>query len=189
MEEEIANLLEQKRNDNEEIPLPKLTYRFKLSNKSIDEINIFAKIHQFDDRHEFKEAWNEWIEENKELIDDEKKRLSEMGYVGDTVNKMFKSARYYFKNKSEQKITPKIRREYVSVPRELLDAMDIHIRDNIYNEDYKPKTGFCEFSETNEELLKEAISKIIESGIKDRHAIEAKLKKTYKNRYFTLTNK
>jgi hypothetical protein len=37
-------------------------------------------------------------------------------------------------------------------------------------------------------LLKDSISKIFEQGIKDKDIIEDKIKKTYKNRYFMITN-
>jgi repressor of nif and glnA expression len=67
--------------------------------------------------------------------------------------------------------------------------MDIHIEENIYDTNYQPKTGFIEFCKVNEKLLKESISKIIEQCIKNSELIEDKIKKTYKNRYFMLTNK
>jgi hypothetical protein len=186
---ERRNENNERRNEIDKKPLPTLIYRFKLSEETIKEIYSFAKIHQYDDRLDFKEAWVDWIKENEELIEDEKNRLLSLGYEGNVIDKMFKSARYYFRNKSNIKTIPKKRRNYISVPRELLDAMDNHIQENIYNEDYQPKTGFCEFCETNDNLLKEVVSKIIESGINDKKIIEDKLKKTYKNRYFTLTNK
>ena len=65
--------------------------------------------------------------------------------------------------------------------------MDQHIEKNIFNLDYQPKTGFVLFCKSNELILKESISKIFEQGIKDSEIIEDKIKKTYKNRYFMLT--
>ena len=78
-----------------------------------------------------------------------------MGYEGDVLDKMFKSARYYFRKKSTEKKEPKQRRQYISVNRELLDAIDIHIEENIYDTNYQPKTGFIEFCKNNEKLLNE----------------------------------
>jgi hypothetical protein len=65
--------------------------------------------------------------------------------------------------------------------------MDNHIEENIFNVDYQPKTGFISFCKANEKILKESISKIFEQGVKDSDLIEDKIKKTYKNRYFMLT--
>jgi len=112
-----------------------------------------------------------------------------LGYEGDVLDKMFKSARYYFRKKSTERIEPKQRRQYISVTKVLLDAMDRHIENNIYDDNYQPKTGFITFCKDNEILLKDTISSIFGQGIKESELIEYKIKKTYKNRYFMLTNK
>jgi hypothetical protein len=172
--------------DNE---LPILIYRFKFTEVFMEQLYNFSKIHQYDERKDFKEAWQTWTEENETIIDEEMRRLLNLGYDGDVLDKMFKSARYYFRKKSAEKKEPKQRRQYISVNRELLNAMDKHIEENIYNTDYQPKTGFIKFCNDNEKILKETISKIFEQGIKESQIIEDKIKKTYKNRYFMLTNK
>ena len=174
---------------NDDAELPSVIYRYKFTEEFMEELYNFSKIHQYDDRKDFKEAWKIWCEENEESIDVEMRRLMNLGYDGDVLNKMFKSARYYFRKKSTEKKEPKQRRPYISVNRELLDAMDHHIEENIYKTDYQPKTGFIEFCNDNEAILKVSITKIFEQGIKDSNLIEDKIKKTYKNRYFMLTNK
>ena len=176
-------------NENDDIELPSIIYRFKFTEEFMEELYKFSKIHQYDDRKDFKEAWKIWTEENDEIIDEEMRRLLNLGYDGDILIKMFKSARYYFRKKSTEKKEPKQRRKYVSVNRELLDAMDDHIEKQIYKADYQPKTGFIEFCKDNEAILKDTISKIFEQGVQESDLIENKIKKTYKNRYFMLTNK
>ena len=47
------------------------------------ELYNFSKIHQYDDRKEFKSAWNVWTEENAELIEDETRRLTNLNYDGE----------------------------------------------------------------------------------------------------------
>ena len=172
--------------DNE---LPIVIYRFKFTEEFMVYLYNFSKIHQYDDRKDFKEAWTVWTEENDEIIDGEMRRLLNLGYEGDVLDKMFKSARYYFRKKSTERTDPKQRRQYISVTKDLLDAMDRHIENNIYDENYQPKTGFITFCKDNETLLKDTISSIFEQGIKESELIEDKIKKTYKNRYFMLTNK
>ena len=172
--------------DNE---LPIVIYRFKFTEDFMVYLYNFSKIHQYDDRKDFKEAWNVWTEENDDIIDGEMRRLLTLGYEGDVLDKMFKSARYYFRKKSTERTDPKQRRQYISVTKDLLDAMDRHIENNIYDENYQPKTGFITFCKDNEALLKETISSIFGQGIKESELIEDKIKKTYKNRYFMLTNK
>ena len=167
--------------------LPTVIYRFKFTEDFMEQLYQFSKIHQYDERKDFKEAWKLWTEENQDIIDDETSRLNNLGYDGDVMDKMFKSARYYFRKKSTEKKQPRQRRQYISVNRELLDAMDNHIEEHIFNTDYQPKTGFISFCKANEKILKESIAKIFEQGIKESELIEDKIKKTYKNRYFMLT--
>lgn len=167
---------------------PSVIYRFKFTENFMEELYKFSKIHQYDERKDFKEAWNIWTEENDDIINDEIKRLLGMGYDGDILDKMFKSARYYFRKKSTEKVIPRQRRQYISVNRELLNAMDNHIEENIYKIDYQPKKAFVSFCKENEKILTDAITQIYEQGIKDSDIIESKIKKTYKNRYFILTN-
>ena len=161
-------------------------YRYKLSDDIVNEVNIFAKIHQFDDRHDFKAAWNSWIEEKSEIVAIEIDRLTQLGYEGDIINKMFKSARYYFRKKSNQKQEPKERRCYVGVEHELLVKMDAHIMDTLA---LQPKNGFFDFCKNNLDLIRVNVAAICEKGITDPVIIQDKIKKTYKNRYFMLTNK
>jgi hypothetical protein len=162
-------------------------YRFKFTKDFMEELYTFSKIHQYDERNDFKEAWKTWTEDNEEIINNEIKYLNNLKYDGDVMDKMFKSARYYFRKKSTEKKDPKQRRQYISVARELLDAMDDHIEENIHNENYQPKTGYILFCKENEILLKETLTKILEQGIQDIELIQNKIKKTYKNRYFKQT--
>ena len=154
----------------------------------MQELYNFSKIHQYDERKDFKEAWNIWIEENEDIINEEIRRMTNLGYDGDVLDKMFKSARYYFRKKSTEKTVPKQRRQYISVNKELLSAMDTHIEENIYKDDYQPKKAFISFCKENEKILTTTITQIYAQGIKYSEVIEDKIKKTYKNRYFILTN-
>jgi len=161
-----------------------IIYRFKFTDDFMGELYKFSKIHQYDDRKDFKEAWKIWTLENDDIIESEMCRLLRLGYKGDVLDKMFKSARYYFRKKGTEKKEPKQRRQYISVNRELLEAMDYHI----HNNSCQPKDGFIDFCKNNETILKETISLIFEQGTKDKELIEDKIKKTYKNRYFMITN-
>ena len=91
------------------------TYRFKFSKGFLENLKEFTRIHKFDDPKIFKESFGIWQEENKETILRETTYMRNMGYEGDVVGKMYKSARYYFKNKSNEKIKPKKRRQYIGI--------------------------------------------------------------------------
>jgi len=164
-------------------------YRYKFTEDFMIELYKFSKIHQYDHRKDFKEAWNIWLEEEEELIESEIRRLTGLGYDGDILDKMFKSARYYFRKKSTEKKEPVERRTYISVRKELLDAMDYHIKSNITNPEYKPSEAFATFCRGALDLLKEEVGLLCKNGFNDTHEISDKFKKTYKNRYFIITNK
>ena len=159
-------------------------FRYKFNDEFTKPLYQFSKIHQYDHRKDFKEAWNNWIEENTDLVNTEMKRLTELDYKGDILDKMFKSARYYFRKKSTEKMVPKKRRSYVGIQSELLEAMDKHINDNKKNDNYKPSTGFDDFCKKYIEILKVEVTSLCKSGITDSEEIKNKIKKTYKNRYF-----
>jgi hypothetical protein len=164
-------------------------FRYKFTDDFTNELFKFSKIHQYDHRKDFKEAWKIWLEENEIIVEEEIRRLTNLGYDGDVVEKMFKSARYYFRKKSTEKKAPSKRREYVGVNKALLDAMDKHIRMGITIEDFKPSDGFDEFCIKNKELLREEVNNLCKNGFTDSNEIKNKIKKTYKNRYFLLINK
>jgi Fe-S cluster biosynthesis and repair protein YggX len=165
-------------------------YRYKFTQEFMNEIYQFAKIHQYDERKDFKEAWEIWMETQTELINSEVNRLTTLNYQGNIIDKMFKSARYYFRKKGTVKKEPAQRSNYVAVNKELLDAMDQHIVTNITKKHYKPSEGFVDFCNTNIELLKEEVTRLFEEeGLqKDAKIVEKKIKKTYKNRYFIIVS-
>ena len=184
----IENRNEDRKEDDDEL-FDVNIFRYKFSDNFTKPLYQFSKIHQYDHRKDFKEAWNNWIEENADLITTEVKRLTELDYKGDILDKMFKSARYYFRKKSTETKVPQKRRSYVGIQSELLEAMDKHINANKKNENYKPSSGFDEFCKQYIEILKVEVVSLCKSGITDSEEIKNKIKKTYKNRYFMSISK
>lgn len=164
-------------------------YRYKFTNEFTNELFKFSKVHQYDHRKDFKEAWNLWMEDNENIVDEEVRRLMNLGYEGDIIDKMFKSARYYFRKKSTEKKAPAKRRIYVGSQKDLLEAMDEHIKTNISSREFKPSDGFDEFCKKNIDILKQQVNMLCQAGFMDSNEIKAKIKKTYKNRYFLIISK
>jgi hypothetical protein len=163
-------------------------YRYKFTDDVMKELYTFSKIHQYDHRHDFKDAWDKWLEEQDELVKIEVERLTHIGYEGDIIDKMFKSARYYFRKKSTEKKQAIERRNYVGIQKTFLSAIDVHLKSMILTEDFKPSSGFDDFCKTNLDLLKEEVANLCKNGLIDSVEIKNKIKKTYKNRYFLLIN-
>ena len=178
-------------------PQPQI-YRYKFSEPFMIELHNFSKIHQYDDRKEFKSAWVTWAEENAELIEEETRRLQDLNYNGDINDKMFRSARYYFRKKSSEKKEQPVRHSYICVDRDIINAMDAHILKQqdtakakatatAKADNSKPSEGFLDFCKENIDLLSEEIARLYSENM-SAEDIKKKIKKTYKNRYFLKVN-
>lgn len=162
-------------------------YRFKFSDEINEELLKFSKTYQYSDRSTYKEKWSEWVELNKEMIDEEIKKLNQLGYEGDILDKMYKASRYYFRKKTLSKVDAKPRQKYNSVDQEILYKMDSHILHNIKNEDYSPANGYTKFCLEHLDLLKNEINRLLNNENVPSDTISSKIKKTYKNRYFIIS--
>ena len=159
-------------------------FRYKFTKEFMEELYKFSKIHQYDHRKDFKEAWLLWKDENEEFINDEIRRLNILGCNKDIEDKMFKSARYYFRKKNTEKKAPTARRDYVGTSKEFNSIVDKHIKSNIGK---KPSECFSQFCIENIEELQTEINRLINSELKETSEIKDKIKKTYKNRYFIIS--
>jgi len=159
-------------------------FRFKFTPQFQEKLVAFTKIHKFDDTGIFRENWDEWLAENKASVVNETRNLENLGYRGDVKMKMYKSVRYYYKDKSEKQVKPKKRRVYISLDRDILDWIDAHID---LHKASKPAEAYLNFiTSIDKELLDKTKIMIMSSGL-DKHQTEQKLKKTYKNRFFIRT--
>jgi len=163
------------------------TYRFKFSKDFLENLKEFTRIHKFDNAKVFKENFNEWKDENKDVIRREVLYMRNIGYEGDVIEKMYKSARYYFKNKSDEKVKPKKRRQYIGIDIILKDKMDEFIQNKLNGkgETPKPADAYTEFIEnsSNKLILSSEKTRLISFGL-DEEGVNKKFKKTFKNRYF-----
>ena len=164
--------------------MPATTFRFKFSQNFMEKLHAFSQVHRYDNRHIFKEAWERWCEENNDSIQEETALLENNGYHGPVLDKMYKSARYYFSKKKNEQAEPKQRRRYVSVDGDLIDQMDNHILDWCRREDFKPATAFSDFCVSHKSLLDKEVLRLYADENLTEEEIPIKLKKTYKNRYF-----
>ena len=161
-------------------------FRFKLKPDIIELVNSFAKTHQYDNREDYKDAWNNWYDDQAEFKREEL-RLKELGYDKDIKNKMYKSGRYYFRNKSNIETTPKKRSTYITLNQNVLDNMDDHIKENINISEYTPANGYEKFCEGNKIILFEEIKRLLNNNKISGDEIQKKFKKTYKNRYYLIS--
>ena len=160
------------------------TYRYKFSDNIVAMLTTFAKLHAHDDRHTYREAWNEWWTANAAALETESRRLCNLGYMGDVQDKMYKAGRYYFRAKSSTKPDPQERRAYISMSPEIIEAMDAHITAVMNDEAFTPAKGYDWFCASHLELLRTEVRRLQAENVLTADDLVSKVKKTYKNRYF-----
>jgi hypothetical protein len=165
-------------------------FRFNFSEEILEKLTYFSKIHKLDDRHSFKSAWKQWLIEHDSMVLIETKRLINLGYDGNIIEKMFFSVRYYLRKKKGPREEPKEKCKNISTNHILINEIDKHIMENIHNSDYKPATGFRAFCQNNLELYKNEATRLIQDyNMRESGSIHNKIKKTYKNRYYIIIRK
>lgn len=165
------------------------TFRFKFDQSIMDMLLEFGKLHQYDDRHTYKEEWKKWCDEHHEELAREERRLTSLGYEGNIYEKLFKSGRYYFRKKSTITSEPATRRKYVGLNREVLSSMDNYINEEVIPSKMSPADAFTSFCAHHVDILRAEIEALVEGHNMEADEISSKLKKTFKNRYFQLIKK
>jgi hypothetical protein len=159
------------------------TFRYNFSDPFVKKLIIFAKENKNNDFDLFNHNHQEWLLLNKDLVKQEELLLKNLGYIGDINDKIFKSARYYFNNKSFDKKAKK-RKKYTKFNKSFLKMMDQHIVCDIKN-NLKPEIAFKKFVENplNIRFINNEFDNL--SSEIEKFDINLKLKKTFKNRYYT----
>jgi hypothetical protein len=174
-------------------------FRFKLSDSMVDALLQFSKTHQNDDRETYKDAWIFWKRDSAitAAFENESKRLKMLGYRGSEESiedKIFKSGRYYFRNKSFIKAPPTKRCKYIPMSKELITAMDNHIITNAPNT--PPALLFVNFCQKHVDVVNDEMARLCNPILVEREGREgscepsiiSKIKKTYKNRVFKMNS-
>ena len=95
--------MEPAKNDDQKTLHKNKIFRFEFSEDIMELIKRFSLVHQYDERKVYKERWNNWFQEHKEIMEREMHRMIDLGYEGDVHDKMFKAGRYYFRKKNIKK--------------------------------------------------------------------------------------
>lgn len=162
-------------------------FRYVFSKKFIDELDKFEVCHINDHRTIFNEAWTLWLHSDPvcEMVKNEVNIMQCMGYTGDIIDKMYHHARFALRkknarmmkkelndeNKKKEKCKEKI--PVGSQKKEMIKNIICHIK-SILEKDLSPGNAFTDFY--NNHFINN-----------DDCNIEY-LKKSYKNKYYVLSN-
>ena len=77
-------------------------FRFVYSPEIETMLRTFAKEHEEEERKQFKQSWQVFVEENRPLLEGESERITREGYDKDVYAKMFHTIKYYYVKKSKK---------------------------------------------------------------------------------------
>lgn len=164
-------------------------YRIIFGEEIKDNIAYFADVHRYDKIKEFREAWDEFVDEHSELFQREyhtQSRKNELKYQ-EMIQKLFTSARYYHRKKSGKSSNggnggnvDTSRGSYKTASKELISCMDEFILHESKVGREKPSAAWTWFVGVHQDTLKEEI----EQWDMDDEEGWAKMKKTFKNRFY-----
>ena len=202
--------------ENPEAPSAK-TYRFKFSENINESIQSFAQLHMYDNKERLKENYDNFWDSNQEMFMREKNRLETMGFENDLKLSVFRSMKYYyikkFKNESNtnaeqdvNKAKNETTRDYIKLNKFIIQYIDMFIIQALRHDGFKPSKNYDTLIADKhfQDLLKDEKPKVfnkykafmyekrgetVENDEKYDQWWTNKIKKTHKNRYFSIKNK
>jgi hypothetical protein len=162
-------------------------HHFKYSDDFAELLSKFSIEHLDSKSKDFKRSWQEWTNTNIAIIQREKEMMKSQGYEGSVDEKMYFSARYYYRKKAIREQNEAInmedklpRKKYESVEKQVLTQMSDHIILQI--------SRHLDVSETCV-VSNMTPSKAFANYCKTYNVSEddAKTKKTYKNIYWRIS--
>ena len=67
------------------------TFRFKFSEEINEKLSSFGRLYTYANKEDIASYWDDWLNENEELIINENARLIKLGYNGNIYDKLYKS--------------------------------------------------------------------------------------------------
>jgi len=171
-------------------------FRFDFSKQTIDLLSVFSKEHGDEKCKQFQCSWRDWVntETIKKALQEEYSMLKNAGFKGDVYDKMFKSARYYYKkrNNNREKCDKKLPIQHTnrfssSFLKEMDETIQLQLREEIKNNNGIEKSQivfFTKYCNIQQNGIVMELRDIKESKGAIPEDIKEKLKKTYKNRFY-----
>ena len=192
---ETNNKTKRGRKSNMQMPDPNhkvalKLHHFNYSDDFANRLATFAKAHLEDNSKVFKKEWQTWKDVNTALIQQEIAKMQSDGFQGSVEDKMYFSARYYYRKKAirdnentesqiEEPEPTLPRKKYELFDKTELSQMNVHILSQIYNamndggiDQLTPSKSFANYCE-----------QYADSAECER------TKKTYKNLYWRISKK
>jgi hypothetical protein len=164
------------------------TYRFKFNRDLLNSIKEFSKMHSENNGDEFLEAFQDWKITNNQVIKNEEQRIIDLGFKGNIEEKIYRSARYYFKNKKNNicKLKQKtIKTNYIPRNNKFFTMMIEYIQRNPIKASLLFKKFINETDETISIEIKKEFCRLRSFELTEEECLQ-KLKKGFNNAYYKI---
>lgn len=173
--------------------MTELTYRFKLTSQLTTSIKAFSLKHNNASSSDFKTAFELWEKSNNDMICLEERRLLNLGYAGDFKVKIYKSARYYYKNKpvtnGDKPASNDERSSIKYIPRN--PCFLEFIENYIHKHDMKQSTLYKQFINEGDSIIVSEIenemNRLKTFQLTNKESFQ-KIKKQFNNAYYKIKN-
>ena len=164
------------------------TYRFKFNRDLLNSIKEFSKIHSEDNCDDFLEAFQDWKIANKQIIKKEEERIIHLGFKGNIEEKIYRSARYYFKNKKKNmcKLKQKsIKTNYIQRNNKFFTMMVEYIKQTPIKASLLFKQFINETDEVISSEIKKEFCRLRSFELTQEECLQ-KIKKGFNNAYYKI---
>jgi len=173
-------------------------YRFDFSSEVGELLATFSDNHESEKYKVFQLSWSSWINKDdvREILTKECDRLQQEGYKGDIWDKMYKSARYYYKkralvnNKEDNNVivkrSPNIKFS-TNYLKQLQENIVSQLKNNITDKNLitlSQVEAFDKFCTSNKKNIIEELQLIKQKNGDLPHDIIKKVKKTFRNHFY-----
>ena len=175
-------------------------YRFKIQSKEFyDHIIDFANLHKYDDTVTLKEQFKLWCETEEIMpyIAEEENLLIRNHYnlqKTSIYDKIYKSIKYYhiknmLKFQESDDSFPIKKKKNIKFSKEFIQLVKQYLMDHYQKKDFKPSLYYTFFFENNKEMIQKEIMNINQEKNYENTFMESRIKKMFKNQYFTMIHR
>ncbi len=174
------------------------SFRHDFSDAMKANLEQFTQAHHNEPRKQYQQSWNEWTQTHQQIFSKECEALYKQGFEGDPMDKLYKSARYYFRKKtlgtlaSQQQTDNKEDKErtYVRIPSKITESMITFIKQSLENStrgtklELSQQNAFHDYVTQHKELIfTSLVTRRQEKGGLEEN-MDKKLKKAFRNKFY-----
>lgn len=174
------------------------SFRHDFSGAMKANLEQFTQAHYNEPRKQYQQSWNKWTQTHQQIFIEECGALHKQGFEGDPMDKLYKSARYYFRKKNlgtlaSQRETcnqEEKERTYIRIPRKITESMVTFIKQSLENSvqgtklELSQQNAFCDYVTQHKDLIFTSLVKQRQEKGSLEENMDKRLKKAFRNKFY-----